>query len=134
MSIFHAQYLLKELLTSLFVSLLFQTCYVSRDSCLCLNFQPKIQDEVIAREIVINDAEPTIRYKLTKRQTQEEVNSWSNFFFLLTYYMLKKIICILQWDCCLMSFLLHFQIQKCTGAVVITRYIHQVLLFEDFLL
>ncbi|KAG6502461.1 hypothetical protein ZIOFF_034734 [Zingiber officinale] len=45
---------------------------------------PKIQDEVIAREIVINDAEPTIRYKLTKRQTQEEI-------------------------------------QKCTGAVVITR-------------
>ncbi|WOK94442.1 protein RIK isoform X1 [Canna indica] len=47
--------------------------------------QPKIQDElIIAREIVINDAEPTIRYKLTKRQTQEEI-------------------------------------QKCTGAVVITR-------------
>ncbi|XP_026661950.2 protein RIK isoform X2 [Phoenix dactylifera] len=46
--------------------------------------QPKIQDELIAREIVINDAEPAIRYKLTKRQTQEEI-------------------------------------QKCTGAVVITR-------------
>ncbi|XP_042382495.1 protein RIK-like [Zingiber officinale] len=36
--------------------------------------QTKIQDEVIAREIVINDAEPSIRYKLTKRQTQDEVN------------------------------------------------------------
>ncbi|XP_068656623.1 protein RIK isoform X2 [Aristolochia californica] len=35
--------------------------------------QPKIQDELIAREIVINDAEPTVRYKLTKRQTQEEI-------------------------------------------------------------
>ncbi|XP_074568495.1 protein RIK-like [Curcuma longa] len=46
--------------------------------------QTKIQDEVIAREIVINDAESSIRYKLTKRQTQEEI-------------------------------------QKCTGAVVITR-------------
>ncbi|KAJ8749682.1 hypothetical protein K2173_010102 [Erythroxylum novogranatense] len=47
--------------------------------------QPKIQDElIIAREIVINDAEPSVRYKLTKRQTQEEI-------------------------------------QKCTGAVVITR-------------
>ncbi|XP_077214404.1 RS2-interacting KH protein isoform X2 [Tasmannia lanceolata] len=46
--------------------------------------QPKIQDELIAREIVINDAEPTTRYKLTKRQTQEEI-------------------------------------QKCSGAVVITR-------------
>ncbi|KAK9106805.1 hypothetical protein Syun_022816 [Stephania yunnanensis] len=46
--------------------------------------QPKIQDEIIAREIVINDAESTIRYKLTKRQTQEEI-------------------------------------QRCTGAVVITR-------------
>eukprot|EP00268_Persea_americana_P039262 TRINITY_DN38871_c0_g1_i4.p1 TRINITY_DN38871_c0_g1~~TRINITY_DN38871_c0_g1_i4.p1 ORF type:complete len:511 (-),score=114.16 TRINITY_DN38871_c0_g1_i4:2590-4122(-) len=46
--------------------------------------QPKIQDELIAREIVINDAEPTVRYKLTKRQTQEEI-------------------------------------QKCSGAVVITR-------------
>eukprot|EP00249_Psilotum_nudum_P024508 c29206_g1_i1 orf=299-1141(+) len=33
----------------------------------------KIQDEVIAREIVINDAEPGVRYKLTKRQTQEEI-------------------------------------------------------------
>ncbi|XP_043705686.1 protein RIK isoform X2 [Telopea speciosissima] len=46
--------------------------------------QPKIQDELIAREIVINDAETSVRYKLTKRQTQEEI-------------------------------------QKCTGAVVITR-------------
>ncbi|XP_048231105.1 protein RIK isoform X1 [Ricinus communis] len=47
--------------------------------------QPKIQDELtIAREIVINDAESSIRYKLTKRQTHEEI-------------------------------------QKCTGAVVITR-------------
>ncbi|KAK1273390.1 hypothetical protein QJS04_geneDACA008006 [Acorus gramineus] len=35
--------------------------------------QPKIQDELIAREIVINDAEATVRYKLTKRQTQEEI-------------------------------------------------------------
>ncbi|KAH0467434.1 hypothetical protein IEQ34_004672 [Dendrobium chrysotoxum] len=35
--------------------------------------QSKVQDELIAREIVINDAEPTIRYKLTKRQTQEEI-------------------------------------------------------------
>ncbi|KAF3793526.1 RIK protein [Nymphaea thermarum] len=49
-----------------------------------VSLQPKIQDELIAREIVINDAESTIRYKLTKRQTQEEI-------------------------------------QKCTGAVVITR-------------
>ncbi|KAG0490835.1 hypothetical protein HPP92_007698 [Vanilla planifolia] len=46
--------------------------------------QPKPQDELIAREILINDAEPSTRYKLTKRQTQEEI-------------------------------------QKCTGAVVITR-------------
>lgn len=36
--------------------------------------QPKIQDElIIAREIVINDAESSVRFKLTKRQTQEEV-------------------------------------------------------------
>ncbi|TXG57687.1 hypothetical protein EZV62_015516 [Acer yangbiense] len=34
----------------------------------------KKQDElVIAREIVINDAESSLRYKLTKRQTQEEI-------------------------------------------------------------
>ncbi|XP_015867703.3 protein RIK isoform X2 [Ziziphus jujuba] len=46
--------------------------------------QVKIQDELIAREIVINDAESSVRCKLTKRQTQEEI-------------------------------------QKCTGAVVITR-------------
>ncbi|KAK4490745.1 hypothetical protein RD792_001450 [Penstemon davidsonii] len=46
--------------------------------------QPKIQDEIIAREIIINDADSAIRYKLTKRQTQEEI-------------------------------------QRCTGAVVITR-------------
>ncbi|XP_039069314.1 protein RIK-like isoform X2 [Hibiscus syriacus] len=52
--------------------------------------QTKIQDElVIAREIVINDAESSVRYKLTKRQAQEE--------FVI------------------------FQIQRCTGAVVITR-------------
>ncbi|XAR51664.1 hypothetical protein NMG60_11006354 [Bertholletia excelsa] len=35
--------------------------------------QPKIQDELIAREIVINDADSAVRYKLTKRQTQEEI-------------------------------------------------------------
>ncbi|KAF5457652.1 hypothetical protein F2P56_021738 [Juglans regia] len=46
--------------------------------------KPKIQDELIAREIVINNAESSVRYKLTKCQTQEEI-------------------------------------QKCTGAVVITR-------------
>ncbi|XVF16750.1 hypothetical protein REPUB_Repub10bG0059100 [Reevesia pubescens] len=40
--------------------------------------QPKIQDElVIAREIVINDAESSIRYKLTKRQTQEEIQRFT---------------------------------------------------------
>ncbi|CAI9109834.1 OLC1v1009745C1 [Oldenlandia corymbosa var. corymbosa] len=32
-----------------------------------------IQDEVIAREIVINDADSNVRYKLTKRHTQEEI-------------------------------------------------------------
>ncbi|XP_028120319.1 protein RIK-like [Camellia sinensis] len=46
--------------------------------------EQKIQDELIAREIVINDADSAVRYKLTKRQTQEGI-------------------------------------QKCTGAVVITR-------------
>ncbi|KAG6544166.1 hypothetical protein Mapa_014366 [Marchantia paleacea] len=35
--------------------------------------QAKIQDELIAREITINDAEAGVRYKLTKRQTQEEI-------------------------------------------------------------
>ncbi|KVI02589.1 hypothetical protein Ccrd_019128, partial [Cynara cardunculus var. scolymus] len=51
---------------------------------LAQKIQPKIQEELIAREIVINDAESSVRYKLTKRQTQEEI-------------------------------------QKCTGAIVITR-------------
>lgn len=37
------------------------------------SIQPKIQDELIAREIVINDADPSVRYRLTKRQTQEEI-------------------------------------------------------------
>ncbi|XP_078164371.1 RS2-interacting KH protein isoform X2 [Carex rostrata] len=37
--------------------------------------QPKVQDELIAREIVINDAEPNVRCKLTKRQTQEEIEN-----------------------------------------------------------
>ncbi|CAI0432023.1 unnamed protein product [Linum tenue] len=37
-------------------------------------YQAKIQDElIIAREIVINDAEALVRYKLTKRQTQDEI-------------------------------------------------------------
>ncbi|CAE6073702.1 unnamed protein product [Arabidopsis arenosa] len=36
--------------------------------------QPKIQDElIIAREIVINDAEASLRHKLTKRSTQEDI-------------------------------------------------------------
>ncbi|CAK9237075.1 unnamed protein product [Sphagnum troendelagicum] len=35
----------------------------------------KIHDEVIAREIIINDADPGVRYKLTKRQTQEEIQA-----------------------------------------------------------
>lgn len=37
------------------------------------SIQLKIQDELIAREIVINDADPSVRYRLTKRQTQEEI-------------------------------------------------------------
>ncbi|ONL95052.1 Protein RIK [Zea mays] len=40
--------------------------------------QAKIPDEVIAREIVINDADPSVRYKLTKRQTQEEIQKCTN--------------------------------------------------------
>ncbi|KAJ6421548.1 hypothetical protein OIU84_028843 [Salix udensis] len=40
--------------------------------------QPKAQDElIIAREIVINDAESSVRYKLTKRQTQEEIQKFT---------------------------------------------------------
>ncbi|XP_010553969.1 PREDICTED: protein RIK isoform X2 [Tarenaya hassleriana] len=35
--------------------------------------QPKHEELTIAREIVINDAEASIRHKLTKRQTQEEI-------------------------------------------------------------
>ncbi|PON46176.1 KH domain containing protein [Parasponia andersonii] len=35
------------------------------------------KDELIAREIVINDAESSIRYKLTKRQTQEEIQRFT---------------------------------------------------------
>lgn len=46
-------------------------CVLKYFSCV----QPKVQDElIIAREIVINDAESSVRYKLTKRQTQEEVS------------------------------------------------------------
>ncbi|XP_022155063.1 protein RIK isoform X2 [Momordica charantia] len=45
---------------------------VSSVNCATLT-QTKIQDELIAREISINDAEPSVRYKLTKRQTQEEI-------------------------------------------------------------
>lgn len=41
--------------------------------------QAKIQDELIAREITINDAEAGVRYKLTKRQTQEEVRPFFPF-------------------------------------------------------
>ncbi|XP_073148754.1 protein RIK isoform X2 [Henckelia pumila] len=35
--------------------------------------QSRIQDELISREIIINDADSAVRYKLTKRQTQEEI-------------------------------------------------------------
>ncbi|XP_048571936.1 protein RIK-like isoform X1 [Triticum urartu] len=35
--------------------------------------QAKLPDELIAREVVINDADPSVRYKLTKRQTQDEI-------------------------------------------------------------
>ncbi|XP_076939642.1 protein RIK-like isoform X1 [Bidens hawaiensis] len=34
---------------------------------------PKIQEDLIAREIVINDAESYVRYRITKRQTQDEI-------------------------------------------------------------
>lgn len=56
-------------------SLLFQSTSISQNPAAVIQklTQPKIQDELIAREIVINDAEPTTRYKLTKRQTQEEI-------------------------------------------------------------
>ncbi|VAH57981.1 unnamed protein product [Triticum turgidum subsp. durum] len=33
----------------------------------------KLPDELIAREVVINDADPSVRHKLTKRQTQGEI-------------------------------------------------------------
>ncbi|KAI3713133.1 hypothetical protein L1987_71705 [Smallanthus sonchifolius] len=42
-------------------------------SLLAQKIQPKIQEELIAREIVINDAESSVRYRLTKRQTQDEI-------------------------------------------------------------
>ncbi|KAJ6836096.1 protein RIK [Iris pallida] len=56
-------------------SLMFQSTSVSQNAASLVQKlnQPKIQDELIAREIIINDAEPTVRYKLTKRQTQEEI-------------------------------------------------------------
>ncbi|XP_030452150.1 protein RIK isoform X2 [Syzygium oleosum] len=40
-----------------------------------LNQQKGQEDLMIAREIVINDAESAVRYKLTKRQTQEEIQN-----------------------------------------------------------
>ncbi|CAM0871985.1 unnamed protein product [Alopecurus aequalis] len=40
--------------------------------------QAKIPDELIAREVVINDADPSVRYKLTKRQTQDEIQRCTN--------------------------------------------------------
>lgn len=89
--------------------------------------QPKIQDELIAREIVINDADPSVRYKLTKRQTQEEVCMISFLLFFIFLFF-----CLFPWLDRLMKFtkmntlafitsLLILQIQKSTGAVVITR-------------
>ncbi|GKB96685.1 protein RIK isoform X1 [Tanacetum coccineum] len=42
-------------------------------TALAQKIQPKIQEELIAREIVINDAESSVRYRLTKRQTQDEI-------------------------------------------------------------
>ncbi|PWA73292.1 hypothetical protein CTI12_AA257940 [Artemisia annua] len=59
-------------------------------AALAQKIQPKIQEELIAREIVINDAESSVRYRLTKRQTQDEG-------------------------------ILYLQIQRSTGAIVITR-------------
>lgn len=42
-----------------------------------------IQDELtIAREIVINDAEASLRHKLTKRSTQEDVSMHALLWFL----------------------------------------------------
>lgn len=82
--------------------------------------QPKIQDELIAREIVINDADPSVRYRLTKRQTQEEVNIVNGFCKTKDDskskcdYLKVMLIIIDQLS-------LFLQIQKSTGAVVITR-------------
>nr|GEW92693.1 protein RIK isoform X1 [Tanacetum cinerariifolium] len=42
-------------------------------AALAQKIQPQIQEELIAREIVINDAESSVRYRLTKRQTQDEI-------------------------------------------------------------
>ncbi|XP_010660599.1 protein RIK isoform X1 [Vitis vinifera] len=74
------------LLTNVTIPPVFQTSSIQQHASAIVQKlnQPKIQDELIAREIIINDAESTVRYKLTKRQMQEEI-------------------------------------QKCTGAVVITR-------------
>lgn len=77
---------------------------------------------MIAREIVINDTDSALRYKLTKRQTQEEVN------------FLPKVFCGLEFTCQFHNFcstiISLLQIQKCTNAIVITRYYDSILMYS----
>ena len=68
----------------------------------------KVHDEVISREIVINDADPGVRYKLTKRQTQEEVCVLALFLFTecdFSRISVQKFRCVISlWDSLCMFF------------------------------
>lgn len=59
-----------------------------------LFLQAKMPDELIAREIVINDADPSVRYKLTKRQTQEEVKFLNETIVMCFLYRVKHHFCV----------------------------------------
>ena len=99
-----------------------------------LMLPPKPAEDVVFREIIINDADPGTRYRLTKRGVQEEVlrNSQLRCVSLVTLPIPPYVcICICMQESavspCSPEFVLQTclylpQIQHKSGAVITTRY------------
>lgn len=97
-----------------------------------LMLPPKPVDDVVFREIIINDADPGTRYRLTKRGVQEEVFRNSRLLCVsLVTLPIPPYVCICLQESsvppCSPEFVLQTclyfpQIQHKSGAVITTRY------------
>ena len=92
---------------------------------------PKPVEEAVFKEIIINDADPGTRYRLTKRGVQEEVfhrcplsypSSTSDSCICICNFICKKKFSLFSPAIVLQTHLYLMQIQHKSGAVITTRY------------